>query len=576
MYRLAVSFIAALCIIVDYKISLRLFYARKKVTKWLENTYSRLDRLAVSNENDLEENSRFSLMEIAKGGMSSWAVITSDDCWSQQEENVWKQCHLRSAQRLKKVALRHGGLYVKCGQSLTMMNHILPPEYCHSLEDLQDNVRKSPFHVIKDILENEFQCSLESIFSSIDEIPIAAASIAQVHRARLRNTDGAPGAEVAIKVQHDNVAKNFEHDFQTIQFLCVIAGYLFTGFNFSELLENSKEILRAELNFLKEAENTEKCTTQLKAFDPEGYVITPHVYHNLSTSRVLVTEFIHGKKITQLAQIEGASAKDVAERLIDTFAYQLYSTGFIHADPHPGNLLVRVHPEHTPGKTFWPLRKKPKMQIVILDHGLYTSLTDEERRLWRELWLSLATRRDTELREILLENFAISDAAVFARVFLMRPYEEGGSTTSLNPLALYRKAREYQQMMRVDRGEYQNWVLENMDRSTKMLCRLPPSFCLILRNINTVRAIHQDLGSPVDRISRMTLACFRYTAQSSISRGSGVAHRLVRRWNYYLQISRVAISTLMQEWRFYLTIYLLGFVLTPEEYTELQSYPLSG
>ena len=575
VHRFMASVFVAFAIISDYKISLwsqscKKYYSRKKslICTSISKNISALDHALASPQ-------LTKLVDACNILLKPATKAHDETHWQLEEQEVWNKCHLRSAERLRTTALKHGGLYIKSGQTLTMMNHILPPEYYRSLQTLQDNVRESPYEEIRSILEEEYGCSLESVFSYFEEAPIAAASIAQVHRAMLREKDNIPAQEVAVKVQHDDVARNFEHDFRTIQFLCMLAGSLFSGFNFSELLQSSKEILRAELDFRKEAQNTELCGEHLRIFDPEENIVTPKVYHRLTSSRVLVTEFVHGHKITDIAKIPEASVKEVASRFIDTFCYQIFTTGFVHADPHPGNVFIRRHPKRHKHK-LWPFHCIPRVQMVLLDHGLYTTLSEEERLLLCDVWLALATRQDALLKDILQNAYGIHDQAVFGRIFLMRPYEVNTSPKKSSIFSVFQRAREYQQLLRIDRAEYQRWVVENMDRTTKLLGKLPPSLVLVLRNMNAVRAVHQELGAPVNRIARMTMASFRNRRIKPYEGTHEIVQSVYQNVQYTLNYVWISLHTLWQEWCFRLTVYFLRFVLTPEQYADLKSYPIIG
>ena len=574
--RFITSVLVASWIIIDYKLSVGYFRTRKLISQSFEKLSQSMQAILLQYGDRARNTIVSSVVEKLSSYLTNNAKNRAELNYENLEQDTWNRCHTRSAKLLRSLALNHGGLYVKCGQSLTMMNHILPPQYYEILEGLQDDVRHSPFSVIKGILESEFGCEIDRIFYEFDEIPIAAASIAQVHRATLRSENGKRGAEVAVKVQHDDVSRNFEHDFRTIQSLCVIAGSLFAGFNLSELLEQSKEILRAELDFIKEAENTERCAADLLKYDPSKKIIAPQVFHALTTSRILVTEFIRGHKITEMHKIPGACSKEIAQQYIDIFCHQMFCTGFVHADPHPGNILIRAHPDSEKWR-FWPFRRKPVVQLILIDHGLYTELQPIEKALLCNLWLALSTRRDSTLKKLLHDAFGITDQAVFGRVFLMRPYEvnqENEKKTSI--FSVFARVREYQQLMRIDRSEYQRWILDNMERTTKMLLQLPPSFVLVLRNINTVRGVHQELGSPVNRIARMTISSFRNQPRRETAAVDSLLMIARRKIEYNAELVWISLNTMWHEWCFRLTIYFLRFVLSEQEYAELQSYPIIG
>lgn len=396
-----------------------------------------------------------------------------DDDSSQEE---WDIVHTRSAQKLVELAETNGALYVKCGQGFAQMNHLLPRAYCKVMASLEDSVSFRPISEIKAVLERELGAKLDDVFQSFNELPLAAASLAQVHKATLRET----GQEVAVKVQYIDVADRFDGDMFTIRTCLKICGWLFPGYDFGALMMKGDRTLRAELDFVNEAKNSERCRAEMHVRFGSR-VTTPVTIWPYTTAKVLVTEYIHGVKMTDAAGIRrlGLSVDDAATTFVEAMAHQAFHTGFVHADPHAGNVFVR------------PVPGSPRSaQIVLLDHGLYTQLTSKDVTWLASVWTAATERDDFRLQQMCVD--AGVDAGLYkilAALFLQFPYE------SFNPFKIRASPEELERM--------RNDAHRQMAKYTDLLEALPIEYGLVLRNINAVRSVVKELGNPVRRTAIM-------------------------------------------------------------------------
>ena len=306
-----------------------------------------------------------------------------------------RAAHARGAARLRDLCHANGGVYVKLGQHVATLvsgerkgrvdhhthththrirspshtlsfpptqnqqDHLLPPEYVNLMKATMLNaVPPAPFADVRATVEEDLQAPLSSTFLSFDPTPIAAASLAQVHRAVVVD-----GTSVAVKVQHRGLREACAADIATVAGLVAAGGLLFPGFDLSWLVAEIKANLPRELDFRLEAENAERCASNLEApsSSVRGRVVVPHSHPPLPpTPRVHVMEWIDGVPAADpqaLATI-GASPRTVATLIATAFSEMIFIHGFVHADPHPGNLLVRRG-------------RDGKAQLVLLDHGLY-------------------------------------------------------------------------------------------------------------------------------------------------------------------------------------------------------------
>jgi ubiquinone biosynthesis protein len=246
---------------------------------------------------------------------------------------------------LCKILTDLGPVYIKLGQLLSTRPDLLPASYIEALSNLQSNVPPVSWTAIEVEIRRELQQPLEEVFESMNEQAIAAGSIAQIHRATLKN-----GQPVAVKIQRPGIDITVARDISLFKQIAALLSTTKFGkrYNIVSLAEEFSTSLQNELDFTLEATYTDQLRQNLsqgKWFDPTQLVV-PQVYHDLSNRKILVLEWLEGKPLLQ-AKLEGKKYKgDIkAERhayttlLFRAFLQQYLTDGFFHADPHPGNLF---------------------------------------------------------------------------------------------------------------------------------------------------------------------------------------------------------------------------------------------
>jgi ubiquinone biosynthesis protein len=268
----------------------------------------------------------------------------------------WELAHRRGAGRLLDAAEALGGTLIKAGQFASSRPDLLPAAYTGELSSLQDRVPPQPYETVDAAIARELGRPIPEVFSRLDREPVAAASIAQVHRATLRD-----GRAVAVKVQYPGVADLIEADLDALETIFDAIARLEPQIRLRPIAEYLRWTLPLELDFRREAR---AMTTLRQALSHRTDVIVPGVVEVLTTGRLLVMDFVEGIRISDREALvaAGVDPGEVAKRLNDAFAEGLFRHGVLHADPHPGNLLVQPGPDGP--------------RLGLLDHGLTLELED--------------------------------------------------------------------------------------------------------------------------------------------------------------------------------------------------------
>lgn len=281
------------------------------------------------------------------------------------------------AQRVRLVLTELGPSFVKLGQILSTRPDLIPADLVDELQRLQDEVPPVPFDQVKPVLERELGAALDEIYEFFDERPLASASIAQVHRARLRMVEG-PAEDVVVKLQRPNIRDVIERDLDLLHWMArafersIPESRIYTP---TKLVTEFERAITAELDFTLEADNADKFARNFLDFEA-GIVAFPKVYRQASSRRVLTLEFLAGRKV--LAAVEqGADGEKIAKHAVAIMIKQVFEDGFFHADPHPGNIIIQGTDDH-------PI-------IAMIDLGLVGRLTPQLRDKTVDLMVAAAS-----------------------------------------------------------------------------------------------------------------------------------------------------------------------------------------
>jgi predicted unusual protein kinase regulating ubiquinone biosynthesis (AarF/ABC1/UbiB family) len=303
----------------------------------------------------------------------------------------------RIAARFRVMAVKMGGVLIKVGQFLSSRVDVMPPEITRELEGLQDEVAAESFTDVRQIAEAELGAALEDKYSFFNSEPLAAASLGQVHSAQLhasdsfgRDKDHRDGlVDVVVKIQRPNIEQIIATDLAALHRVgkwVRLYKPISKRANIPGLLAEFSRTLYEEIDYLAEGRNAE---TFAANFKDEPGVLVPKVVWTHTTRRVLTLEDVGGIKITDYDRITeaGIERKEVANRLISTYLKQIFEDGFFHADPHPGNLFVRLAADGDQ-----ELQGGPGWQLTFVDFGMVGHISAQAREGMRDMLIGIATR----------------------------------------------------------------------------------------------------------------------------------------------------------------------------------------
>jgi predicted unusual protein kinase regulating ubiquinone biosynthesis (AarF/ABC1/UbiB family) len=283
-----------------------------------------------------------------------------------KSEAQWEALWGKIGMRFRKTLFELEGLLIKIGQILSIRADLLPHAFISQIQDLTDKVPPSEWKDIKQILHSEWDRPIDELFQSIEKKAVASASIGEVYKGVLKN-----GQAVAIKVQRPDIQSIVQTDFRTLQIIIWVVDHLVPlpkGFiNFTFLFQELKQVIERELDFAQERNSLLQFKERFKNTES---VKIPEVYSELSTSKVLVMEWVEGVKITnveKLDQLKINRAK-LAQQLLEVFLPQWLEPGLFHADPHSGNVLVTK-----------------EGQIILLDFGMIGIISKKDANYFQRL-----------------------------------------------------------------------------------------------------------------------------------------------------------------------------------------------
>jgi ubiquinone biosynthesis protein len=371
---------------------------------------------------------------------------------------------LSRPQRLRMAFEELGPTYIKLGQILSTRPDLIPVEFIDELSKLQDKVPPFPFSDVRTVVASEFGVSPEELFESLDETPLASASIGQVHRAVLKD-----GENVAVKFQRPGIRRIIEVDLEIMLHLATLAERHIEELSFHRPVKIVKEFARTlekEIDYKIEATNMERAARQ---FLDTSYVYIPKVYRDTTTSRILTTEFIEGIKISEIDKLEaaGLDRKLITTRGAELVLSQVFDHGFFHADPHPGNIFVL-----------------PNNVICLLDFGMAGVVDRQTREDFVDLIDSVVHQNEARAAQALLK------LTYWEKEPELRMFEREMADFMGRHLYKLLKDIEFAKLLR-----------DLLELATNFRLQIPPDIFLMMKAISTLESVGRILDPDFDMIA---------------------------------------------------------------------------
>jgi len=390
--------------------------------------------------------------------------------------------------RIKMALEELGPTFIKMGQILSTRADLLSVELISELPKLQDDVPPFPFSEVRRIVETSLQAPLEELFDGFDEQSISAASIGQVHRARLPD-----GEDVVVKVQRPGIRNTIEVDLEIMFHIATLMERHLEGWDVHKpalIVEEFAHSIERELDYNIEASHIERFA---RDFMDDDTIYIPKVFRQTTSSKVLTLEYIDGIKPLNMEELEnaGLDRKLLASRGAQLVMKQVFIHGFVHADPHPGNILMR-----------------PNNVICFLDFGMMARIDRETRNVFADIVLGLVQRNEVKTTEALLKltisdeepnrNDLERDIAEFMDQHLYKPIREVELGKVLQELLI--KASRHR--LRV--SPYLFMVLKAFAMAESLGRALDPDFNIVKEAEPVIRKIHIDRYDPRNIIKEFT------------------------------------------------------------------------
>lgn len=385
----------------------------------------------------------------------------------------YKVLHGLTPEQAVEVLQALGPTYVKIGQLASNRSDLLPKAYCDAFEKLRDDANPMPFDVVIEQIDRAYGKSWHEVFASIDPVPLGAASIAQVHKATLLD-----GTTVAVKVRRPGVAESMAEDIMLMKHLLALGEFASNShrdilLSLEGFIEEIERTTASEVDFTSELHNLMRFHDELA--DEEG-VTSPVAYPQYSCESVLVMEFVQGTEIshTQALREQGIDVSALARRVCQSYVTQVLDDGFFHADPHPGNILVRDG------------------EVVWIDLGMVGTLTVSERMLVGKVFTAVAT-----------DNAYLLKEAVMGLVHVLGPVDHGALLEALSRLLAEYSTAE---MKEINLGTVLTEVIEVLRGQNMMMTS---SVTMLARGFVTIEGVIAQVApdiSVIEIVSKHVIA----------------------------------------------------------------------
>ncbi|KAK9369617.1 ABC1 family-domain-containing protein [Lipomyces kononenkoae] len=454
----------------------------------------------------------------------------------EERQTALSECHKRCADRTYAVLEANAGIYIKMGQHLSALTYLLPPEWTTTFIPLQDQCPISSIESVRELFLKDMGVELEEIFSEFDPVPLGTASLAQVHKARLRET----GEEVAVKIQHPSLAEYIPLDLKLTNLVFTAIDRFFPEYPMMWLYQELNSSIFVELDFTKEAQYAMETEAYFRDKKSRTALRIPTV--KWAEPRILVMEYLTGARPYDIEFLDAhnISRNEVSICLSHIFNTMIFTPGVrVHCDPHAGNIAIRPLSPSERGPWY---NRGHNFEIILYDHGLYRDVPLDLRRSYSKFWLSVIDSDEAGMRKYAKEFAGISDDQVtlFASAITGRDFH-----AAKNSIMTRRSNDELKKISEaVQRGL--------MPRLIQLLSGVPPIVLLILKTNDLTRALDECLETTLGP-ERTFLIMANYCArtvyeeereilrQKSIFNPNRIIGELEAFWKYFRRQSKVKV-----------------------------------
>lgn len=442
--------------------------------------------------------SRIGVVTVASvRGFLIYKSLLSKSFSNDEERNkAYSEAHLQAALITRKALETNAGIYIKMGQHIAALTYLFPPEWTETMIPLQDECPVSSMESIRAMVESDLKTKFDDLFADFDPIPIGTASLAQVHKAHLKET----GELVAIKVQHPTLQQYVPLDILMTRTVFAMMDYVFPEYPLNWLSEELQSSIYVELDFTNEAKNAERTAKYFKDYYDVTALRVPEV--RWAYRRVLAMEYVGGGRPDDIKYLEdhNISRADVTACLAHVFNNMIFTPDVgLHCDPHAGNIAIRPLDDTETRKqrssvwsflqrVFTPWAAQRNFEIILYDHGLYRDVPTPIRRSYARFWLAVIDKDVPAMRKYSKEFAGITDEQfpLFSAAITGRDFEN-----AVNNVVSKRSADEIQRMTHAVAHE---GLLSDVMR---LLHKLPRVVLLILKTNDLTRYLDEKLASPL-------------------------------------------------------------------------------
>ena len=423
-------------------------------------------RLTISPLKDIRRASEIVRVLIAHGfgylfSRKALATVEVEEAEGHVAEEVK---NLPLAERVRRVLEALGPTFVKLGQILSTRADVVPEDFATALKSLQDHADPLPFEVVQQVIEAELGKPIGELFASFDRVPLATASIAQVHRATLNRPAG-EAVEVVVKVQRPGIRDRMSSDLSLLFWLGKLLQETIeevSSYTPTAIIEQFEQAVSEELDFVHERRNMERA---FKNFSSRpDLLVVPEPFADLSTSQVLTMTYLDGIKVTDTKGDPRYDREALRDRLVETAFKQVFEDGEFHGDPHPGNVLVLADG-----------------RLGMIDYGLWGRITPEQQDVLIHWLTAIAVKSPSTLARLTLKIGEVPpgfDRAGYERdVRLLMDKYVGVELSELSSSSI---------------------ISDSIEVIRRHRIKLPPDFAILARATATLEGIVRELYPELD------------------------------------------------------------------------------